>query len=663
MKLLIVESPTKIQTIKSALDSSWEVIASFGHIRDLPKKEMGVEAPDFRPKYEANERSSRTIAKIITLAKQADDVYLATDPDREGESIAWHIKEACGLKSPKRVKFNELTKQHILSRLHSPGIINGKLVLAQEARRVDDRLTGYLVSPEISAVYGSTLSAGRVQSTALRLVAERELAIRHFQPTDHYSVLLSFGAWTAEWRTSPFVTDDRPYLLDLEFASRVAALTEFSVIGYEQKISLRQPPAPFTTSTLQQAGSVSLKMKTSDTMRVAQSLFEKHHITYHRTDRPNLAEEAIAEIFAYCKENGLPVADKPRTWKAKESAQEAHEAIRPTDFSVTNAGDTPEEKSLYRMIWQRAVASQMAPAKYAVRVAEIQSVQAIDGQQMTFDARGKALIEPGWLSLTKGDQSEEDAHDAELDNPIPRLSVGGALRGEGQVTNKRTKSPARFSDASLVKALEERGIGRPSTYASIIETLLDRQYVTMDGRQRLSCSEVGMKVFHLLMDKFSFMDFEYTRKMEDHLDDIAVGQAKYLDVVSASYATLVREVSAFKQSSKPRFPCPVCGRGLMRVMPSEDGKKPFWGCSGYPACNTTLPDDNGKPGVRNQPAHSQFNCTCGKPLIRRKKVGVGKNKGYDFFGCSGFPACPLSFPAKAGKPDYDHPRVSQPKKG
>lgn len=647
-KLLLIESPNKVHTLQEILGDEWKIIATYGHIRDLPDDEMGVSAPTYRPQYVLSERGARQVAAIKKAMATADEIYLGTDPDREGESISWHIKDACGITEYKRVRFNELTADFVRKVIAKPDKIDNQRVLAQETRRVEDRFLGYKVSPALSQIGGMKLSAGRVQSIANRIVAERELAIKFFKPTDHFGVKLDFGDWFAEWDTKPFVTEESPYVLDRELATRIAALASVTVAQFDEGRATRSPPAPFTTSTMQQAASVSLKMKTSDAMDTAQKLFEKGLITYHRTDSPNLSADAVAAIFAYCDAAGLPRAEKHRQFKARESAQEGHEATRPTEFEVLEAGDTPQERALYRLIWQRAVASQMAEAKYATRTAVLSGGE-FDGKPVTFTAKGRTLLEPGWLSLTKGDQAEEQ--EAEVANPIPKLAKGSALAPTGEVVAKKTRAPARLTDASLIKILDERGIGRPSTFQSMVKTLLDRGYATQTSDMRLFATDLGIYVYQTLNGRFGFMDFDYTRDMEARLDEIAQGRAKYVDTVAAFESDIDTEVTRFLRDVKPRFPCPTCGRPMHRIEP--DDKEPFWGCSGYPDdCKTTRPDANGKPGAAAGPALSAHKCRCGKPLIHLKRAASGDSKGYDFWGCSDRGTCSQTYPNKNGKPDY-----------
>lgn len=644
MKLMVIESPNKIAKLRAILDDEWELIASFGHIRDLPEKEMGVAAPDYRPTYVVSERAARQVELIKRAAQKAEEVYLATDPDREGEAIAWHIKAACDLTHCKRVRLHRFTHDYVMQQIRDAGQIDAGRVRAQEARRVIDRFVGYKVSPLLSRIGGAVLSAGRVQSVALRIVVERELAIKFFQPIDHYTVKAFGGDWHADWRTDAFITKETPHVLDGSLAKRVAAIDTGIVSKFEEAPARRSPPAPFITSTMQRAASVTLKMSVNKTMETAQKLFEKGLITYHRTDQPSLSAETLASLFAYCDANGIAHVDKPRTFKSGALAQEGHDATVPTDFAVKEAGDSPAECALYRLIWQRAVASQMPDAIFATRAVEL-SGGTIDGKPVTFVAKGRKLVSAGWLSLTKVDQVEEAKEEAP--NPVPSFNVGDRVPLRGEVVPAKTRRPARFTDASLVELLEEKGIGRPSSFASMVTTLLERGYVRQETDMQLFALDLGIYVYQILNGKFTFMDFEYTRQMEERLDAIAQGAAKYVDTVSDFDGDLDSELASFARLTKPRFPCPTCGQPMAR---HTNDKGAFWGCSAYPQCTTVREDVNGKPSATAGPAHSAFKCGCGKPLVHRRKAAVGADKGYDFFTCS--ERCGKTYPNKGGRPDF-----------
>jgi len=602
MNLMIIESPGKIAKLSAILGDGWKIAASVGHVRDLPLKEMGVQAPDFKPRYELTERGSDVVARIKGLIKNAETVYLATDPDREGESISWHLQQCLKLSNPLRVTFNEITASAVKSALVQPRPIDGRRVAAQEARRVLDRLVGYMVSPELSRQSGERLSAGRVQSPAVRLVVERERQIRAFKVTNHFGAMLFFAdaktenTWSAEWLTKPnFVTDETPYFMDREFASMVANVEAVAVTSFEESEARRSPPPPFTTSTMQQAASVALGMNPKATMQATQKLYEQGHITYHRTDNPNVSDDALGDIYAMAVKLGLDMAEAPRKFKAPEGAQAGHPAITPTHWEVEQAGETTDQQALYQLIRLRAIACQLADARYAVRTARLQSVQPISGKHVEFEAKGRTLIERGWLKLTASDQTEEkDTQAQEPANPIPLLDVGQRLDvAHGKLLEKKTKPPSRFTEATLVKKLESEGIGRPATYAAIMENIVSRDYVRVEKRH-LVPTPTGELVVDALTGKFAFMDLGFTRDVEEDLDRIAQGQASYGSVIRNMHEKLQRELTTMQPT--PKHPCPQCGRPLVhRIKPGKKGYD-FWGCSGFKdGCKTTYKSKDGNP--------------------------------------------------------------------
>lgn len=546
-RLLIVESPNKTKKIRAILGPGWDVQACFGHVRDLPEREMGLEPPDFKPRYEILKRAIPHVQRLKALAKEAHSVYLATDPDREGEAIAWHLAMALRLKDPLRVCFNEITEQAVRAAVQAPRQIDLARVAAQEARRAMDRLVGYMVSPVLCRRMDARLSAGRVQSPALRLVVEREREIENFKPLKHFGVTLFFdgpaGDWWAHWLFKPLLPEGGEHWTDEAFARRVAAVRELKVVGCRDGERHAEPPAPFTTSTLQQAASAKLNMNPKKTMDVAQSLFEQGLISYMRTDSPNLSDEAMQAIRAFCLAQQLPLSPKPRTWQAKVSAQEAHEAIRPTHIGQRNAGKDAAERSLYQLIWERAVASQMAAAVYDQRQAVLESVEPMDGVILRFGAKGERLKSAGWLSLAGGDAADEAAYEGR-DNPIPPLQAGQLLTAkDAKLAEKKTEPPRRYTQAGLVRALERLGIGRPSTYAAIMEGLVRRGYVEVKGKA-MHPTATGKAVVDALKPAFGFLDYAFTSRMEERLDEIAQGQSRYRDVVAETHAILGREIAA-----------------------------------------------------------------------------------------------------------------------
>ncbi|WP_241087315.1 type I DNA topoisomerase [Candidatus Vondammii sp. HM_W22] len=616
---------------------------------------MGVEAPDFKPEYQPTDRGAEVIRRLRGLVASASEVYLATDPDREGEAIAWHLEDALKLTNPRRVTFGEITKTEVRAAIAAPREIDMQQVAAQEGRRVLDRLVGYTVSPIVSNHTGTTgLSAGRVQTPAVRLVLDREREIKSFSSTQHYGAELTFSnTWTAQWLTKTHLEEGGEYFQNEAFAKQIAEIRSVNVVSCEEKTAKQSPPPPFITSTLQQAASHVLKMNPKQAMQVAQKLYEQGAITYMRTDSPNLSEEAITAIYGIAETKGLPAAEKPRKWKAKADAQEAHEAIRPSNFSAERAGETVEEQALYRLIWNRAVACQLAEAEYAVRTALLQAQEPIDGRVIQFEAKGRKLTSPGWKALVEQDQSEEKEKE-KTPNPVPKLEAGNGLTANaGRLLTKKTKAPKRFTEASLIKELEKRGIGRPSTYAAIMENIIhSKNYITVDKSRFLVPTDKAALVIDSLRGHFGFLDYEFTRSMEADLDQVAIGQASYKKVVSECHSQLVGEVEEFTCSVAPKYPCLECGKPMLKRKgkPDKATKKKtyFWGCSAYPECNHSLPDDNGQPGIRalkKPPVLSDHKCPdCSGPLVKRNgQKGV-------FWGCSAFPKCDLTLPDDNGVP-------------
>ena len=643
--VLIVESPNKIKKITALLGQQYKVVASVGHFRDLPRKEMGVAPPEYRPHYEVTKPD---VVKRLRSAVRGNHVLLATDPDREGESIAWHLQQTLRLPKAKRVTFQEITRDVLRQALAHPRPINANLVRAQEARRVLDRLVGYRVSGVLRDITGQALSAGRVQTPAVRLVVEREKEIQAFQPVTHYDVEACFEsdglAWAAKWDFRPWLASGEKYWLDATCAQAVAQLHRFQVIGVETHQKSTRPPAPFTTSTLQQAASSQLKLRPKKTMDLAQQLFAAGLITYHRTDSPNLSDEAINGVRDYLAATGFSdyVPALPNHWKSKAGAQEAHEAIRPTHIDKADvaeeAGD-PAAARLYQLIWRRTIASQMKNAEDQLATVTLHSQEVTpDGRQHTFIATGKVEIFDGWRHLLK-DTDNETA-------PLPPLQGGQALDvRDCNVVKKRTKPPSRYTEASLIKALEHRGIGRPSTYASIMDTLYARGYVTEKNRH-LVPAEPAFAVIDALRGRFEFAEYDFTRDIEACLDKIAHGKHGYRQLVAQVDRRLDEELgrlSSLTIGNAPTHACPECGSPLRK----RKGKKGwFWGCSGYPECRYTAPDNQGKPGSRRPSTESGEKHTagstcpkCSKGTLVLRTLKKGKNEGKPFLGCSGFPKC------------------------
>lgn len=605
MNLLIVESPNKVKKIKAILGNGWDVAASVGHIRDLPKEELGIDPETYAMHYVLQGRGEDVVKQLRVRVSRADSVYLATDPDREGEAIAWHLREALNLRSYQRVTFDAITENVIRAAIRAPRQINMPLVESQQARRGADRLVGYKVSPIISRQAGiSGLSAGRVQTVAVRFVVDRQAEIDAFQSTKHFGAEAIFegGKWRAQWDTTPHLREGEKYLLDAALAERAAASRAFGVTHSETKHATKAPPAPFTTATLLQAASVTLKMKPKQTADVAQELFAMGAITYHRTDSQNFSAEALAEVRKFAAGANLPLPRRARTWKGKENAQEAHEAIRPTHFEDRDLGETEDQKRLYRLIWNRAVASQLADAEYNVTTLRLTANDAMEPFQ--FKAVGRMLTVPGWRSLTATDEAEEVNQQGQEGNEeqedcgaVPALAVGTQAVATGsRLLNKQTRPPSLYTQASLIKKLEAEGIGRPSTYPAILGNIISRGYLS-DSDKYIRPNDLGKLLIRELKGRFAFLEYDYTRNLEHELDEIANGKASFLTVVSTLDKRLDQELAALNITPQPglgqgrstpgaagqtadltEILCPRCKQGRLR-RPSTT--RPFYGCNGY----------------------------------------------------------------------------------
>jgi DNA topoisomerase-1 len=632
MNLMIVESPNKVKKIKSLLGPGWDVAASVGHVRDLPQKSLGVTTPDYQLQYEFTERGKGVVDGLKTRAARADAVYLATDPDREGEAIAWHLKETLKLKKYQRVTFDAITENVIHKALQTPRQLDMNLVHAQEARRGADRLVGYRVSPALSRQTGiARLSAGRVQTVAVRLVVERQREIESFISTKHFGAEAIFedGKWTAYWDTAPFLKKGEKYILDSALAEQAAQCRAFKVVDAATKKARQAPPAPFTTSTLLQAASVTLHYKPDQTAQLAQKLFEQGLITYHRTDSQNFSAEALAEIRAFAEANHLPIPAKARTWKSKASAQEAHEAIRPTHLEERAAGEDEAQRKLYSLIWNRAVASQLADAEYSVNTLRLEAQQ--EAQSFFWKSTGRTLLLPGWRALTAKDAAEDaDEHNEGKDDDngkVPALAIGTALESSStRVLNKQTKPPNGYTQASLIKKLESEGIGRPSTYPAILKNVLTRGYLT-EGKKILFASELANLLIDALTGSFRFVEYDYTRALEQSLDDIASGKELYLTVVSALDTQLGAELDKFHIAARPELaahrpageapaadrpgtPCPKCKIGRLRRPEGKD----FFGCDQFrQGCTFTVSATVAKKKLTDKQIETL--CTKGKTAL------------------------------------------------
>jgi DNA topoisomerase-1 len=669
--LVIVESPAKAKTINKFLGRNYVVRASMGHVRDLPKSKLGVDVErGFQPDYVVIPKKKKVLSELKSEAKKAEAIFLAPDPDREGEAISFHLAEELGGKNGKihRVLFNEITKKAVEEAIRNPRDINKDLVDAQQARRVLDRLVGYQISPLLWEKVRRGLSAGRVQSVALRIVCEREREIQAFKAEEYWSV----EADVQGSEPPPFVAKltkidgENAELKDEASAKSVVAELEklpFLVKKITAKERRRRPVPPFITSKLQQEGARKLGFTAKRTMMVAQRLYEGIElgkegpvglITYMRTDSTRVAEEAIEEARRYIGERygSAMLPEKPNLYKSKKGAQDAHEAIRPTSVFRDPDSVVPyldrDELKLYRLIWTRFVASQMPPAVFDETIVEIEA------GRFLLRARGSVMKFNGFLALyeegrdeeaeKKETASPEDTDEAEKDEgsgKLPPLTQGErlallALRPEQHFT----QPPPRFTEASLVKELEEKGIGRPSTYASILSVLVDRQYVHKFDR-KFHPTELGFLVTDLLMGSFAdIMEIEYTARMEEQLDEIEEGRANYLTTIDGFYQKFRKDLDEAREKmtnvKAMEIPtseiCDKCGKPMV-IKWGRFGH--FLACSGYPECRNTREIQNYADKESADPdVFQDETCEkCGRPMVLKK------GRYGQFLACSGYPEC------------------------
>ena len=645
--LVIVESPSKAKTIGKYLGSGYEVVASMGHVRDLPKSKLGVDVEHgFQPDYQPIKGKEETITALKKAAKKSGKVYLATDPDREGEAISWHLKELLNIPDEKtyRVTFNEITKKVVNESIAAPRAIDQNLVDAQQARRILDRIVGYELSPLLWKKIRRGLSAGRVQSVATRLVVEREEEIRAFQPQEYWSIQVdlervrpNLGGFQAMF----YGREKKMELHSQEEAEAIVAevsAAPFSVSKVKRQEKLRNPAPPFTTSTLQQEASRKLNMTPARTMSIAQQLYEGVDITgegtvglitYMRTDSLRLSEEAIAAAKGfietrYGKQYYPPQA---RHYKTKGSAQDAHEAIRPSDVNLVpdeiKKDLTSEQYKLYKLIWSRFLACQMASAVYDSVSIEAQSAG------YTFRASHSELKFSGFTAVYEEGKDDEDEAPQ---SPLPDLKEGEDLNlKKADKQQHFTQPPARYSEATLIRALEEKGIGRPSTYAPTISTILNREYVVKEGRA-LRPTPLGEVVTGLMKDKFQdIVDPTFTAQMEEELDKVEEGSVDWKKVLSAFYDDFEAELHKAEQEldgERIKVPdevseeiCPQCGRNLV-IKSGRFGR--FLACPGWPECDFTMPLVVEMPGKCPK---------CGGRLLKRTGKSKKTGKQYTYYCC------------------------------
>ncbi len=628
-KLLIVESPAKAKTISKYLNGEYTVRASVGHIRDLPKSNknaIDIEA-GFVPHYEISKGKEKVVRELKELAKQSPEVILATDPDREGEAIAWHIAESLDLHHPKRIVFHEITQEAVQEAIKHPREIDNNLKEAQEARRVLDRLFGYDLSGLIWTKLRYGLSAGRVQSPALRILVEREREIRAFIPEAFWVISAVFN--TEKNVALPFTCSIEPTTgAEAERIVTASKKTTWQVATVKETDALRRARAPFTTSTLQQTASSRLGYSPSISMRLAQKLYEAGHITYMRTDSTNLSAAALGEIkTTVVKKFGEQYYTRNVYATKSKNAQEAHEAIRPTHTNAFSAGASVQEKKLYELIWTRTIASQMKPAQ--IKRTTI-TTKAQDESIPHFQTNGARVVAPGWLLADPKARGE--------DVELPQVSVGDPLTLTSiESEGKETQPPNRFSEAGLVKELEKRGIGRPSTYAAIISTLLTRGYVEKESRS-LKPTDTGDAVSSFLEEHFGhYISDSFTADMEDELDEIAEGKRGYTNTLKEFYGPFTEAIKSKKKIEKITnlgdapvgTVCPVC-QSTMIIKLAKNGK--FYSCSKFPECNGALTLEGKELEGPKETGETCPECKDGKLIEREGRFGK-------FVACGNYPKC------------------------
>ncbi len=651
-KLIIVESPTKVKTIKKYLGKDFDVTASMGHVRDLPAAKLSVDIKnDFAPKYSVIKGKEKLVKELKAKVAESDEVFLATDPDREGEAISWHLATLLDLDMSKanRITFNEITKTGVENGMKEPRSIDMDLVNAQQARRILDRLVGYKLSPFISQKIRRGLSAGRVQSVAVKLVVDRENEIRAFVPEEYWTLDAKFIAPCRKSFSASFYGDESGKVKITNKEQADAYLerldgAKYSVSSIKKGTKKKNPAPPFITSTLQQEASRRMGFQAQRTMRTAQELYEGVDvagigttglITYMRTDSLRISEEARALANTFITDNygSKYLPEKPRYYKSRSNAQDGHEAIRPTNPMLTpdrvKGSLTSDQYKLYTLIWKRFIASLMASCVLNTVKAEITAVTDGKPGYCLFNASGFSVKFDGYTALYEEgtDEEEEDA------SKLPELSEGDKLKLKELTGNHHfTQPPSRYTEASLIKALEENGIGRPSTYATIISTIVKREYIKRQQKQ-LTPTELGEAITNLLKDKFpKIVNTKFTAGMETNLDEVGEGKLDYIAMLHEFYddfdGTLqkakadMKDVKIQLEEDMTDIPCEKCGR-MMVIKKGRFGK--FLACPGYPECK------NAKPLVTQTNAKCP---KCGGEVIEKKS-----KKGYVFFGCGNWPNC------------------------
>ncbi|MBU4204739.1 type I DNA topoisomerase [Patescibacteria group bacterium] len=656
MNLVIVESPTKANTIQKFLGSDYKVLSSFGHIRDLPKNELGVDVEnDFTPRYVIPPKAKKTLSALKKEIKKDTKTILATDEDREGEAIAWHLSEVLKLEKPERIVFHEITKTAIKEAIQNPRSINMDLVDAQQARRILDRIVGYKLSPFLWKKVAKGLSAGRVQSVTVRLVVEREREIEKFVPQEYWTIEALFKKENNEFKTTLVKKDEKPIdKLDIKSKKEADEIVsdlegaQYKVINIEKKETKKNPFPPLTTSTLQQEAWKRLRYPAKFTMKIAQDLYEEGHITYHRTDSVNLSKTALFSAKKFIEENyGENYwSGYLRQYKSKGRTQEAHEAIRPT-----YAENAPEKLKLddkhlkiYKLIWQRFIACQMAQAIFDATTIDV------DAKNYGFRTTGQILKFDGFLKIYPMKFTEEQLPDLEKNEVLKLVKI--------LPDQHFTEPSARYNEATLIKALEQNGIGRPSTYAPILSTIQERNYIEKNEQRRFKPTEIGFVVNDLLVEHFpEVVDVDFTAKMEKELDEVAEGKDTLVKTCKDFYTPFsknlkekYKEVSKSDITDKPTDKvCPKCGSPLIEKL-GRFGR--FYACSKFPECKYTesLPENN--LGIKCP------KCNKGKIVEKRTK------RGKIFYACNQFPKCEFALwdkPINENCPKCDSPLVEKAK--
>ena len=649
--LVIVESPSKAKTLKNYLGASYVIMASKGHVRDLPAARLSVDVKkDFEPKYSIVKGKESLVKELKEAVRDSDKVYLATDPDREGEAISWHLAEILGLdlNEANRVTFNEITKTGVKNGMSNPRKVDLDLVNAQQARRILDRLVGYKLSPFVSQKIRRGLSAGRVQSVAVRMIVDRENEIRAFNPEEYWSLDGKFTLPGRKVLSASFYGDETGKI-ELKTEAETDAIinrlqgAEYYISSLKNGTRKKNPAPPFITSTLQQEASRKLGIRPERAMKIAQELYEGINIpglgstgliTYMRTDSLRISEEARQATDKFIRANygDKYIPEKPRYYKSRSNAQDGHEAIRPSDVTITpesiKASLTAEQYKLYSLIWKRFVASLMASCVQNTTKIEVKSKNAGESEDRfcLFTASGYSVKFDGFTVLYNIDEDEN--------SKLPEgISKDSALKFKDLIKEQHfTQPPARYTEESLIKTLEENGVGRPSTYATIISTIVKREYVERKSKQLIP-TELGEAIVNLLKEKFkNIVNVKFTAQMESNLDAVGEGEEDYIKMLHTFYDDFEANLQRVKDDMQgvkiqlkediTDIPCEKCGR-MMVVKVGRFGK--FLACPGYPECKTT------KPFV------VETNATC--PVCGGKVISKKSKRGYTFFGCDKWPEC------------------------